>query len=119
MGSQLTGVNMKRIVGIIAALFLLAAAPARAGMISSDAAIPQPPSDRERVEAVLARPEVQKELEKHGLAPADAAARVQALSDREVAQLAGRLDSLPAGAAITNDELLLIIIIILLVALLL
>ena len=52
-------------------------------------------------------------------APADAAARVQAMSDGEVAQLAGRLDNLPAGAAITNDELLLIIIIILLVALLL
>ena len=110
---------MKRIVGIIAAFFLLAAAPARAGMISSDAAIPQPPGDRERVEAVLARPDVQKELEKRGIAPADAAARVQAMSDSEVARLAGRLDSLPAGAAITNEELLLIIIIILLVALIL
>lgn len=109
---------MKRILGILATLLLLAAAPAHAGMISSDKAIAQPPSDRERVERLLARPEVQKELEKHGLAPADAAARVQAMSDAEVAQLAGRLDSLPAGAAITNDELLLIIIIILLVALL-
>jgi hypothetical protein len=110
---------MKRIVGIIAALFLLAAAPARAGMISSDQAITQPPSDRERVQQLLARPDVQKELEKHGIAATDAAARVQAMSDSEVAQLAGRLDSLPAGAAITNDELLLIIIIILLVALIL
>jgi hypothetical protein len=53
-----------------------------------------------------------------GIAPADASARVKARSDTEVAQVAGRLDSLPAGAAISNDELLLIIIIILLVALL-
>jgi hypothetical protein len=109
---------MKRILGIFATLFLLAAAPAHAGMISSDKAIAQPPGDRERVEAVLARPDVQKELEKRGIAPADAAARVQAMSDREVSLLAGRLDSLPAGAAITNDELLLIIIIVLLVAIL-
>jgi hypothetical protein len=109
---------LARTITAVATLCRLVAAPARAGMISSDAAIQQPPSDRERVEAVLARPEVQKELEKRGIAPADAAARVQAMSNSEVAQLAGRLDSLPAGAAITNDELLLIIIIILLVALL-
>jgi hypothetical protein len=109
---------MKRILGIVATLFLLAAAPARAGMISSDAAIPQPPSAREHVQAVLARPDVQKELEKMGIAPADAVARVQAMSDTEVAQVAGRLDNLPAGAAISNEELLLIIVIILLVALL-
>ncbi|HEX7053403.1 MAG TPA: PA2779 family protein [Burkholderiales bacterium] len=109
---------MKRILGILAGLLLLAAAPAQAGMISSDAAIPQPPSARERVEATLARPDVQQELEKMGITPAEASARVQAMSDTEVAQVAGRLDSLPAGAAITNDELLLIIIIILLVALL-
>jgi hypothetical protein len=110
---------MKRILGIVATLLMLAAAPARAGMISSDAAIAQPPSDRERVQALLARPDVQKALEKKGIAPADAAARVQAMSDPEVAQLAGRLDALPAGGVITNEELLLIIVIILLVALLL
>lgn len=110
---------MKQIVGILVALFLLAAVPARAGMISSDAAIQPPPSDRERVQALLARPDVQQELQKMGIAPADATARVQAMSDTEVAQVAGRLDALPAGAAITNDELLLILIIVLLVALLL
>lgn len=108
---------MKRMLGILATLFVLAAAPARAGMISSDAAVPQPPSDRERVQAVLARPDVQKDLQRMGIAPADAQARVQAMSDTEVAQVAGRLDNLPAGAAVTNDELLLIIIVILLVAL--
>jgi hypothetical protein len=107
---------MKRIVGILVTALVLGAAPARAGLISSDAAIPQPPSDREHVQSVLARPDVAQQLEKMGLAPADAKARVQAMSDREVAQVAGRLDSLPAGAAISNDELLLIVIIILLVA---
>jgi hypothetical protein len=107
---------MKRILGILATLVVLAAPQARAGMIGSDAAIPHAPSDRARVQALLARPDVQKELEKMGIAPADAGARVQAMSDAEVAQVAGRLDNLPAGAAVSNDELLLIIIIILLVA---
>lgn len=110
---------MKRILGIVTVLLALGAAPARAALIPSDAAIPQPASARERVQALLARPDVQKELEKMGIAPADAAARVQAMSDSEVAQVAGRLDALPAGAAISNEELLLIIVIILLVALLL
>lgn len=112
---------MKRFLGMwmtALTLLALAAAPARAGLIGSDAAIQPPPSERERVQALLARPDVQQELEKMGIAPADAAARVQAMSDTEVAQVAGRLDALPAGAAISNDELLLIIIIILLVALL-
>jgi uncharacterized protein DUF6627 len=109
---------MKRILGILVTALLFGTAPAWAGLISSDDAIPQPPSARERVQSLLARPDVASELEKMGIAPGDARARVKAMSDTEVAQVAGRLDSLPAGAAITNDELLLILIIIVLVAIL-
>lgn len=108
---------MKRTLGILVTLLVLGAAPARAALIPSDAGI-QPASERERVKAMLERPEVAKELQKMGIAPADAEKRVQSMSDSEVAQLAGRLDALPAGGAITNQELMLIIIIILLVALL-
>lgn len=109
---------MKRILGIVVTLLALAAPQAHAGLIPSDAAL-KPSGERERVKAMIERPEVAKELQKMGIAPADAAARVQAMSDTEVAQLAGRLDALPAGGAITNEELLLIIVIILLVAILL
>jgi hypothetical protein len=109
---------MKRMLGILVALLALSAPAAQAALIGSDAAI-KPSGDRERVKAMLARPDVTRELQKMGIAPADAAARVQAMSDREVAQLAGRLDALPAGGAISNQELMLIIIVILLVALLL
>ena len=112
---------MKRILArwitALITLAALAAPSAYAALISSDAAI-QPSGERERVNALLERPDVAKELQKMGIAPSDAQARVQAMSDGEVAQLAGRLDALPAGGAITNDELLLIIIIVLLVALL-
>jgi hypothetical protein len=109
---------MKRILGTLATLLFLAAPVAQAGLIPSDAAL-KPSGERERVKAMLERPDVVKELQKMGIAPADAEARVQAMSDTEVAQLAGKLNALPAGGAISNQELLLIIVVILLVALLL
>jgi hypothetical protein len=103
---------------MLVAVLVLGVSNVHAGLIPSDAAI-KASGDRERVQAMLERPEVAAELQKMGIAPADAQARVQAMSDTEVAQLAGRLDALPAGGALTNQELLLIIIIVLLIALLL
>ena len=41
--------------------------------------------------------------------------RVDAMSDAEVLQLAGKLDAAIAGGALTNEQLLLVIIILLLV----
>jgi hypothetical protein len=41
------------------------------------------------------------------------------MSDAEVASLAGRLDALPAGGAVSDRELLLIVAIVILVVLLL
>jgi hypothetical protein len=49
-----------------------------------------------------------------GIVPQEAAARVDAMSDAEVLQLAGRLDAALAGGQLTNEQLLLIIIIVLL-----
>jgi hypothetical protein len=40
------------------------------------------------------------------------------MTPAELAQVAGRLDSLPAGVAMTNQELLLVILLIVLVAIL-
>jgi hypothetical protein len=50
-----------------------------------------------RVHAVLDRDDVRAALEARGVSPADAAARVAALSDAELAGLADQLDTLPAG----------------------
>lgn len=71
---------------------------------------------------VAATPETQRqaltrELESQGVAPDEAQERVGAMSDEEVLALAGKIDALPAGGALSNTELLLLIIIILLVAL--
>jgi len=78
---------------------LLPVSQAHAGMISTDRVIQQDRvnSDRERVSTFIARDDVRKEFQKHGVNPDEATARVAALSDAEIGQIADRLDSLPAG----------------------
>jgi hypothetical protein len=54
-------------------------------------------ADRARLNDLLAREDVQRELKSYGISPDEAQARVSSLTDEEVAQVAGRLDQLPAG----------------------
>ncbi|MEC4717727.1 PA2779 family protein [Noviherbaspirillum sp. CPCC 100848] len=70
-----------------------AAAPA----VSSTAAAN---AERDRVIGFLSREEVRQSIEAQGVDPQDAIKRVQAMSDEEVQQLAGRIDQLPAGGNI-------------------
>jgi hypothetical protein len=86
-------------VTVAFSMTLLPAGPASAGLISTDRIIEQDraKSDRERVNAFVAREDVRKEFQKHGVNPDEAAARVAALSDAEIGQIADRLDSMPAG----------------------
>ena len=64
--------------------------PVQAGMLPVDA-------DRTHIYNVLDRDEVRTQLEARGVNPADVKARVAAMTDGEAAQLAGQIDSLPAG----------------------
>ena len=110
----------RRFVDFLVVLTLgvaLALPQARAGMIGTDTA--QAHDERARVKALLERPELSQGLEKRGIVPQEALARVDAMSDAEVLQLAGRLDAAIAGAQISNESLLLIIIIILLIVIIL
>jgi hypothetical protein len=81
--------------------------------------IPTEGAERERVMTLVERPEVAQALEKMGIAADQAKARVGAMSEAEVASLAGKLDALPAGGALSNQDLVLILIVILLVVILL
>jgi hypothetical protein len=100
--------------GVAAALVV---PQAHAALIDTEAA--QAQNERERVKAMLERPELAKALEKLGLTPTQAAARVDALGDGEVLQLAGRLDSAIAAGQVSNETLLLIIILVLVLIILL
>ncbi|MFL6572762.1 MAG: PA2779 family protein [Burkholderiales bacterium] len=104
---------MKRLLTTLAMAFVLALPQAHAGMIGT-----QDP-ERERVKGMLERPELATQLEKMGVSPADARARVDAMTPEEVSQLAGRLDQLAAGGALSNQDLLLIILLVLLLIIIL
>ncbi|TLS68236.1 hypothetical protein FE236_04690 [Mariprofundus erugo] len=57
----------------------------------------QAASNRAKVIDFLNRAEVQQELQQQGIEAEAAKARVARLDDREVAMLAGKIDTLPAG----------------------
>jgi hypothetical protein len=69
--------------------------PSHAAIVGTDAALAA--AQRDRVATLLDRAELRAQLEAHGVRPADVQTRVAALTDDEVAQLAGQLDRLPAG----------------------
>lgn len=68
---------------------------ANAGIVSTDQLAAS--AERDRVGSMLNRADVQARLEAMGVKPSDVQARVDALSDQEVGQLAARIDTLPAG----------------------
>lgn len=83
----------------LAAGLALPVGGAQAAMISTQAAVSAAhhSAQREAVGAVLARADVRQELIAQGVDPTEATARLAALSDAEVEQLAARIDELPAG----------------------
>jgi len=89
---------------------------AQAAPISTDAALAAATtsSQRERVERFLDRADVQQQLQMRGVSPADAKARIASLSDAEVAQLAGQIDSLPAGGDVGILGFVLVVFLVLL-----
>ncbi|MBF8223628.1 MULTISPECIES: PA2779 family protein [Halomonadaceae] len=103
---------MKTVARVLSPLLILclvlgslpvAAAPSPAtGLISTQEALSQDQvsADRERISEILARQEVQDQLVAQGVDPAEVEARVAALSDAEVRQMADQLEQLPAGASV-------------------
>jgi hypothetical protein len=69
-------------------------------------------ADRDRLASMLDRADIVAQLELHGVNSADVKARVAALTDDEAAQLAGKMDSLPAGGLL---ELILIAFLVLVI----
>ena len=107
---------MKRLLGLLVLACGLVAPAVHAEMISTDKVVQ---SDRERVKAAFERPEVVQALKKVGVQAKDAEARVDAMSDAEVAQLAGLVDRLPAGGVLTNEQLLVVLLLVIILILLL
>ena len=83
--------------------------PVQAGMLPTDAGN----AERSRVLTVLERDDVRAQLEAHGVTAAQVKARLAAMTDDEVAQLAGQIDSLPAGGTDVLGFILAVFIILL------
>lgn len=92
---------------------------AQAAMVSTDQALSAQKlrSDREKIQTFVSRADVQKKLQMLGIKADTAKARVAALSDSEVEMISGKLDSLPAGGNISNNDLIIILLVVILVAL--
>ncbi len=69
---------------------------------------------RARVAAFMARDDVKRQMEKLGISPAEAQARVASLSDQEISQISGKLDTMPAGQGVL--AIALIVVLVLLIA---
>lgn len=85
------------LVGLLALVFVVQ--HAGAALIGTQTAldVEQRAAQEARVEAFLARQEVREQLMALGVQPADAQARVAALTDAELAHLEQNLADLPAG----------------------
>ena len=71
--------------------------PASARVIGTEESLAVSGDERARVDAWMARAGIREQMLVLGVDPAQVQARVAALGDDEVRDLAGRLDSLPAG----------------------
>lgn len=104
-----------RLAWLLAPCLAWSTMPARAEMIETARLLaPSADAQRARVDAFLARKDVQGRLEALGVSPAEAATRAASLTEAELRTLSSRIDSLPAGAGLSTLELVLLILLIVL-----
>ncbi|MDH4172371.1 MAG: PA2779 family protein [Betaproteobacteria bacterium] len=82
--------------------------PAHAGIVSSEALVAG--TQQERLAGLLERSDVRARLQAYGVDPAQAQARVAALSDEEAARLAAQIDELPAGGDVLGVALIVFLV---------
>jgi hypothetical protein len=93
----------------------------QAALVGTDEVVKQAQtqSDRDRVRDFVARADVQNELQSYGVSAQTAKERVDALTDMEVQQIAGKLDALPAGAIGTGETVLIVVLLVVVIYLVL
>lgn len=88
---------------------------AQAALVNSEQVIASQAAqhDRERIRAMFERSDVRDQLQARGVDADAAKARVDALTDQEIASISGKLDSLPAGGNGVIEALIFIFIVLL------
>ena len=107
---------------LMLALAMLVSIPhraAQAALVDTEAAMDSARGNdaRARLHQYLSRAEVQTVLRAQGIDPVEAETRVSSLTDAEIAQIADRLDELPAGGVL--GFVILVLVVVLLVFLIL
>lgn len=114
--------TITRLVTLVVLTALALQAPlARAEIVGTEtlAAQSQAEQGRAKIQAFVERATVKERLEAMGLSGLVAQDRVAALSEAEVHALAERIDAMPAGGNLSNQDLILILLIAILVAIVL
>ena len=96
---------LRRLIASLLVLCMALPVPSQAAMITTDHAL-----SAQHAAQLLERADVQARLQAYGVSAADVRARIAALSDEEAAELAARIDSLPAGGDILGALVLVFII---------
>lgn len=91
------GIVFPLVVSILASTVM--ATTANAAMVGTSSAVHKYNSTlaRDRLENLIQRNDVQKEFKAYGVSPAEAKARVDAMSDQQVADIVNKIDKEPAG----------------------
>ena len=99
--------RFRRFVAALLVMCLALPFPAQAGMISIDS------GQRDRIDRLLERADIQSRLQAYGVSVQEVKARVAAMTDDEVAQLGAKIEQLPAGGEGIIGALLIIFIVLL------
>ena len=92
----------KWITAVVAASLLAAALPAgqaRAGLVGTEQVVQSiaAQQDRDRLRGFMLRDDVRSQMVALGVDPAEASARIDGLTEEEIARIVGEIDQLPAG----------------------
>jgi len=103
--------RIRRLIASLLVFCIAVPLPSQAAMVTTDNALAG--SQRSQVARLLERADVQARLAAHGIRAADVQARVAVLSDDEAAELAAKIDGLPAGGDLIGAAVLVFLILLL------
>ena len=86
---------------VVFSCFSILLPPARAALVPTSRVVESPDGEqtRTRLQTMLQRTDVQRQLEAWGVDPLEAQKRVAALSEHELRTLAAQMEQLPAGGS--------------------
>ncbi len=109
---------MKRIIVLLVSVsfFSTYALPAWSGMVTTDQLLQQQSGalNKSALLTMLDREDVRRQLVERGVDPAYAKQRIAALSDTQIEELKGNMDTLPAGSGVVGIMIAVLLVLVIL-----